>query len=540
MSTSSGIEQRLEQLTQLSVELSSNHDMPSLLEHILRLAQNLTHSDGGTLYSVSEDGRYLQFNISINKSLGMYQGGVAGQPIKLSALPLFDEAGHPNLSAVATYAANQRCSINIPDIYQAQGFSFSGMRQFDQQQHYRSVSLLTVPMLDHQNELIGVLQLINASDPVTEQIQAFNETDQRFIEALASQAAIALTNQMLIAQLETLFESLIKLINIGIDEKSPHTGRHCMHVPELTMMIAEAVHNADFGPLADFTMTPRDRKELWMAGLLHDCGKITTPNHVVEKSTKLEMIYDRIHAVDCRFEVLKRDAEIRVLKQKLAAKNDLDVAKELDQGLLDECIQLDQDRDFLRKANIGGERMSTADQDRVRQIAQYLWRGPDGVTVNFLDAEEVENLTIVAGTLNAKERTIINNHIVLTIKMLEALPWPRHLKNVPEYAGGHHERMDGKGYPRGLRGDQMSVQARLMAIADIFEALTSKDRPYKVGKTLTESLEILGKFSLGGHVDPDIFDVFVRSKVYLDYARRFMDPAQIDTVDDSKIPGYKV
>jgi HD-GYP domain-containing protein (c-di-GMP phosphodiesterase class II) len=174
----------------------------------------------------------------------------------------------------------------------------------------------------------------------------------------------------------------------------------------------------------------------------------------------------------------------------------------------------------------------------VREIAKYLWCGPDGETTNFLDQEEVENLTIVAGTLNAAERTIINNHIVLTIKMLEALPWPRHLKNVPEYAGGHHERMDGKGYPRGLRGDQMSVQARLMAIADIFEALTSKDRPYKVGKTLTESLEILGKFCLGGHIDPDIFDIFVRDKIYLEYARRFMDPVQIDEVDESKIPGY--
>jgi HD-GYP domain-containing protein (c-di-GMP phosphodiesterase class II) len=498
----------------------------------------MTHSDGGTLYRVDDDARHLQFNISINHSLGMYQGGIAGQPIKLPPLPLFHEDGQPNLNAVATYAANQRRSVNIPDIYQAEGFSFTGMRQFDQQQNYRSVSLLTVPMLDHQNELIGVLQLINASDPETAQIRAFNETDQQFIEALASQAAIALTNQLLIQQLETLFESLIKLINIGIDEKSPHTGKHCMHVPELTMMIADAVNDTETGPLANFKMTAADRKELWMAGLLHDCGKITTPTHVVEKSTKLEMIYDRIHTIDCRYEVLKRDAEIRVLKQKLLMKQDHEKMEELDRGLFNELTQLDQDRDFLRKANIGGERMQNADIERVKEIAKTLWRGPDGETTQFLDQEEVENLTIIAGTLNAKERSIINNHIVLTIRMLESLPWPRHLVNVPEYAGGHHERMDGKGYPRGLRGDQMSVQARLMAIADIFEALTSRDRPYKVGKTLTESLEILGKFSLGGHVDPDIFDIFVRSKVYFEYALRFMDAAQIDDVDLTKIPGY--
>ena len=163
--TSPSIEQRLEQLTHLSVELSSNHDVPSLLEHILRVAQRMTNSDGGTLYRVSEDTRHLQFNISMNESLGMYQGGISGKPIKLPELPLFNESGQPNLNTVATYAANQRCSVNIPDIYQAEGFSFNGMRQFDQQQNYRTVSLLTVPMLDHQNELIGVLQLINASNP---------------------------------------------------------------------------------------------------------------------------------------------------------------------------------------------------------------------------------------------------------------------------------------------------------------------------------------------------------------------------------------
>lgn len=523
------IEHRLEQLTQLCVELSSNHDMPSLMEHILRVAKHLTNSDGGTLYRVSDDGKKLHFNISINDSLGIYQGGVSGQKIEFTDLPLLDKTGQPDLSAVATYAANKKRSVHIPDIYQAGNFSFTGMQHFDQQQHYRTVSLLAVPMLDHQNELIGVLQLINATEPDSKQIIPYSDIDRHFIEALASQAAIALTNQLLISQLENLFESLIKLINMGIDEKSPHTGKHCMHVPELTMMLADAIHDTDNGPLADFHMTPGDRKELWTAGLLHDCGKITTPTHVVEKSTKLEMIYDRIRTVDCRFEVLKRDAEIRFLKGQTTR-------SEFENSL----EQLDADREFLRHANIGSETMPATDQERVKQIANYVWRGPDGEECDFLDQEEVENLTIRSGTLNAQERTIINNHIVLTIKMLEALPWPRHLLRVPEYAGGHHERMDGKGYPRGLRGDQMSVQARLMAIADIFEALTAKDRPYKTGKTLSESLHILGKFCLNGHIDPAIFDVFVRRKVYLDYARRFMDPAQIDEVDESQIPGYQI
>ncbi|MGZ5788803.1 MAG: HD-GYP domain-containing protein, partial [Burkholderiaceae bacterium] len=384
------------------------------------------------------------------------------------------------------------------------------------------------------------LQLINATDPNTKKTIPFSETDQRFIEALASQAAIALTNQQLIFLLENLFESFVKIINIGIDEKSPHTGNHCAHVPELTMMLAQAAHEAETGPCADFKMTDRDRRELWLAGLLHDCGKITTPVHVVEKSTKLETIFDRIHLVDTRFEVLKRDAEIRALKEKCAvgANADKKLMAEIDQRLQQELASLDDDRAFLRKANIGGEFMKPEDQQRVSAIAAYRWIGSDGIERNFLDENEASNLSLRAGTLNDEERQIINNHISVTIRMLESLPWPRHLSNVTEYAGGHHERMDGKGYPKGLRREEMSLQARMMAIADIFEALTAKDRPYKVGKTLSESLHILGGFKQRDHIDPDLFDVFVRSRVYLQYAQRFMDPSQIDEVDESKIPGY--
>lgn len=200
--------------------------------------------------------------------------------------------------------------------------------------------------------------------------------------------------------------------------------------------------------------------------------------------------------------------------------------------------QFDQDREFLRKCNIGGEFMPPEAQEHVKKIAGYKWLDQSGNTAHFLTDDEVENLSIARGTLTPKEREIINYHIVATIKMLESLPWPRHLQHVPEYAGGHHERMDGKGYPRGLTRDQMSVQARVMGIADIFEALTARDRPYKKGKTLTESLQILGKFREGGHIDPDLFDVFIRRKVYQRYAEQFLDADQIDSVDESKIPGY--
>jgi HD-GYP domain-containing protein (c-di-GMP phosphodiesterase class II) len=541
--SSSEIAQRLEKLTELSLELSNNHDTPLLLENILRSAKSITYADGGTLYRTSQDKQSLCFNISLNDTLNMYQGGVKGQTVDIPNISLIDTNGNKNLNAVAAYAANYKLSVNIQDVYTVGVFNFSGTRNFDQQFNYKTKSLLTVPMHDHEGELIGVLQLINATDPENGEPRPFSETDQRFIEALASQAAIALTNQQLISQLENLFVSLVHLINIGIDEKSPHTGRHCQHVPELTMLLANAVHETREGPLAHFSMTDKDRKELWMAGILHDCGKISTPVHVVEKSTKLETIFDRIQLLDTRFEVLKRDAEIRVWKSKCAlyqaSINNENLIAELEQGLQAELAKIEDARNFLRKLNIGSERTSPEDLQRVADVATWQWTDADGDVQPFLSANEVENLSVRAGTLNAQERAIINNHISTTIKMLEALPWPKHLQNVPEYAGGHHERMDGKGYPRGLRGEQMSVQAKIMAIADIFEALTAKDRPYKDGKTLTESLHILGSFALNGHIDPDLFNIFVRKKVYLTYAERFMDKSQIDDVDLSKVPGYK-
>jgi HD-GYP domain-containing protein (c-di-GMP phosphodiesterase class II) len=451
---------------------------------------------------------------------------------------------------VVSHSALSGETVNIPDAYVAQGFDFSGTKNFDAKTGYRSQSFLTVPMRNHENEVIGVLQLINAKDSESGAVVPFSSDDQQLSESLASQAAIALTNRHLIEQLEALFEGFIQLINTAIDDKSPYTGGHCERVPVLTMMLAEAVNRTTSGPLKDFSMTDKDRRELKIAGLLHDCGKITTPVHVVDKATKLHTLFDRIQQLDTRFEVLKRDAEIEMLRAIVASPAPLkevsgdggesNAVTPIRAEFITRIKQLDDDREFLRHCNIGGEAMSDEDQQRVRRIATYQWRDGDGKVSNFLSDDEIENLTIRAGTLTAAERQIINHHIEVTIKMLESLPWPRYLKNVPEYAGGHHERMDGKGYPRGLTREQMSVQARVMGIADIFEALTAKDRPYKRGKTLTESLTILGKFKLGGHIDPDLFDVFIREKVYLDYAKQFLAPEQIDDVDLSTIPGVNL
>jgi HD-GYP domain-containing protein (c-di-GMP phosphodiesterase class II) len=522
--------QRLEQLNAIGASLSAERDINRLLETILTAAKSITRADGGTLYRITED-RTLRFEILRTTSLKYYLGGSTGNAVPFYPIHLIGEDGKPNHSMVAAYAALTGKTVNIADAYTADGFDFTGTRNFDKKTGYRSKSFLTVPMANHENEIIGVLQLINATDPKTGEVLPFSDSDQRLAESLASQAAIALTNRMLINQLEQLFESFINMINSAIDEKSPYTGGHCQRVPTLTMMLAEAVNETDAGPLREFHMNDKDRYELKIAGLLHDCGKVTTPVHVVDKATKLETIYDRIHLVDTRFEILKRDAEIAMLRA--------DGGPEARARYREQLRQIEEDRMFLRATNIGGERMHDDDVERVKRIAEHRWTDISGHEAKFLSDDELKNLTIRAGTLTAEERQIINHHIVATIKMLEALPWPRHLKNVPEYAGGHHERMDGKGYPRGLRGDQMSVQARVMGIADIFEALTAKDRPYKKGKTLSESLEILGKFSLNGHIDPDLFDIFVRKKVYQRYAEMYLDKEQIDPVDESRIPGYR-
>ncbi|MDO8786504.1 MAG: HD domain-containing phosphohydrolase [Sulfuritalea sp.] len=540
MDSSSNLFRRLEQLNAIGVALSKERDIERLLETILVAAKTITHADGGTLYRMTEDGQALRFEILRTDSLHIAMGGTTGNVISFPNLPLTNDQGQPNDSLVAAYAAIHDKTVNIADAYTEAGFDFSGTRSFDERTGYRSQSFLTVPMKNHEGEIIGVLQLINAQDPLTHQVNPFSSADQSLAESLASQAAIALTNRLLITQLEELFESFINLINLAIDEKSPYTGGHCQRVPALTMMLAEGVDATQEGPLASFKMDERDRYELKIAGLLHDCGKVTTPVHVVDKATKLQTLFDRIQLIDTRFEVLKRDAEIHALNKQLALRDEVDAKADaaIWQEYHEEVRVLDEDREFLRRTNVGGEAMKDPDLQRVRDIgSQRKWRNVDAVETEFLTADEVVNLTIRAGTLTLKERDIINHHIVATIKMLEQLPWPKHLTRVAEYAGGHHERMDGKGYPKGLTREQMSLQARMMGIADIFEALTARDRPYKQGMKLSQAMGIMANFRKNGHIDPDLFDVFVKQGVYRRYAKQFLDPAQIDEVDEAVLTG---
>lgn len=521
-------------LNRIGIALSAEKNNDRLLELILLGAKRITNADGCALYTLTEDKRLKlsvmqidSLNLVMDSSYGIY-------------IPLFNSEGNPNTSIVAAYSVLKDETISISDIYTAEGFDFSGNRDFDRRTGYRSRSFLSVPMKDHENEIIGVLQLTNAQDRLTQEVVSFSEEYQRLLETLASQAAVALSKNKLLEDFKRLFDSLVELIAKAIDEKSPYTGDHCRRVPVLTMMLAEAVCNKKDGVFKEFTFSEEELYELKVAAMLHDCGKVTTPIHVVDKATRLETIFDRIHLIDTRFEIMKRDAQIAFLRKEISAmgrEGETGFSK-LEDELKEVLKQIDEDRNFVRNSNIGEQFMDESHKERLREIAnKYRWI-KNGEEESIFSDDEFYNLTNAEGTITPKDRKVLNQHVVTTIKLLESLPYPKSLRNVPKFAEAHHERMDGKGYPWGLKGNQIPLQGRIIAISDIFEALTAKERPYKKGKTLMESLQILGAMKEDGHIDPDLFDVFISEKVYLQYAEKYLKPEQIDEVVLSRIPGY--
>jgi len=515
------LETDIRKLTNISIALSKEKDRNKLLEMIMIEAKTLANADGGTLYMKKTENE-ISFEIVMTDSLNIHMGGTSSREVTFPPLKLIDKNGKPNISQIAPYVAITGETINIPDAYKAEGFDFSGTRAFDKTTGYRSKSFLTLPLKNHEDEIIGVLQLLNARDRQTNEIIPFNSHVESIVSALASHAAITLTNKNLVKDLRVLFESFIRVIADAIDKKSPYTGGHCQRVPVLTMAIAEAVNKTNSGIYKDVNLDSDELYELHIAAWLHDAGKVTSPEYVVDKGTKLETIYDRIAHVESRFEIVKRDKEIYYLKSDRREENLKLYNKEIE--------ELNEDLAFLQKANIGSEFMSDDDVERVKSISKKTWV-KDGKIIPILSENEVKNLCIRKGTLTAEERQIINNHVSVSIQMLKQLPYPKKLKNVPEIAGGHHEKMDGTGYPNGLTRDEMSIQARMMAIADIFEALTARDRPYKKGKTLSEAMNILVSMRNNNHIDPDLFDIFIDKEVYMDYAKKFLEPHQIDKID---------
>ena len=529
------LEDRVKRLQEIGLSLSTEDDINVIFELIMVEAKNITNADGRTLYMISDDGQTMKFEIMQTDSMDFAQGGTTGVEITIPPMQLFDEEGNPNHSSNVAYSANTGKTANIKDVYTAKGFDFTGPKNFDKNTGYKTKSVMSVPLKNHENDIVGVMQLINATDKKSGKVVAFSDNMQHQIESLASQGAVALTNKRLVAELKSLFESFIQLIATAIDKKSPYTGGHCERVPEITMLLADAVEKTTEGKYADFTMTEDERYELYLAGWLHDCGKVATPPHVVDKGMKLETITDRIEVMDTRFEVLKRDAEIAKLKKQieLMTKGSVNGAiKTLEEDLTTRIEELSLDQTFIQKTNRGGEFMEEEDQKRVADIGNYKWN-LEGEETNFFDEKDVRNLQIPKGTLLPEEREIINDHIVITIDMLNKLPYPKNLRKIPEFAGGHHEKLDGTGYPKGLKDEEMSVQAKMMAIADIYEALTAADRPYKDGKKLSQAMRIMGFMKKDYEIDEELFAIFVKSGVYKQYAEKYLGEDQLDEIDEA-------
>ena len=553
-------EHSFQRLIEIGIALSSERAHNRLLEMILIESKRVAHADGGTLYLMADDEKTLNFAILRNDSLDIKMGGTTGVPIPFDPLQLYQRDGTLNYANVATTVALKRMTVNIADVYESKTFDFSGTLAFDKNTGYHSQSFLTVPLLNSQDEVLGVLQLINARDENGD-IIPFAPDMQPIIEALSSQAAIALDNAMLLQAQRALLDSFIELMAGVVDAKSPYTGGHCQRVPQLTEMIAKAACDSDAPPFRNFDLNEEEWYELHLAGWLHDCGKVVTPEFVVDKASKLETIYNRIHEIRTRFEVLRRDAEIECLKAKLAGDGD---PQSLDAAFAEQCRRLEEEFAFVAASNLGAEYFDDESVARLRSIGEQTWLRhfdhsiglawgerarlgdvpaqngpvpqrllddrPDHILAEY-NLGEIYNLSINRGTLTAEERKKINDHIVITIDMLRQLPFPKQLRRVPEYAGGHHEKMDGTGYPKGLTRDEMSLPTRMMAIADIFEALTAADRPYKKAKKLSECLRIMGFMRNDNHIDPDLFALFLRAGVWREYAEQFLDPAQIDAID---------
>ena len=519
-------------LTRIGSALSAERNLDALLEMIVVEAMDFTGADGGTLYIMAPDERSIAFKILQTRSLNFKMGGTSGKAIPFPNVKLYKDDGTKNEQQVSAHVALSGQTVNIADVYEVEGFDFQGTKAFDKNTGYRSKSMMVVAMRNHEDEIIGVLQLLNCTDPQGVVIP-FSNDYQELIESLASQAAVAITNTQLIHDLSNLLDSFIQVIASAIDEKSPYTGGHIRRVAELTQQIARGMSDSELEKWRAFKMNEDEHNELRIAGWMHDIGKITTPEFVVDKATKLETIYDRIHTVLAKFEILKRDIALKyeINRTKLSSSRSKDKAKkmrELKREYDERIKQIDDDAAFIKVSNIGGEFMEPEKIERLRQIGMQKIM-LEGQETDLLTENEIYNLSIKRGTLTEEERIVIQNHVVLTIKMLEKLPWPKKLSRVTEWAGGHHEKLDGTGYPLGLKAEQLSTQARVMAVADIFEALTAADRPYKPGKKISECIKILGFMVKDNHIDADITDFFIQSGMAQDYARRELKDYQLDT-----------
>lgn len=518
------LEDRLQRLNEIGVALSVERDLHALLDRILLEARGFTRADAGTLFL--RQGDELTFEIAQNDSIDTFADGRHGKSDP-PPVPI-------NRDSASGYAAVTGEPLNVVDVYDEHGdLQFYGPKQYDLLFGYRTTSMLVVPMKDHEAQVIGVLQLINATDSDSGEVIAFTAEDEALLQSLASQAAVAITNVRLIEETERLFESFLQVLATAIDERSPYTGGHIRRVAEMTMVVAAAVNDCAEGPLAEVQFDADELSELRIAAWMHDIGKITTPEWVVDKPTKLTTIFDRIDLVRTRFQLIRSRAEAAALRRRVAelekgaaaeGKPDAEVARRLD--------EIDEDAAFLGQANLPGEFMSDEALGRLQAIAaRQEYAGEEGQPC--ITDDELYNLSIRKGNLNDEEYRKIKDHAAMSIKMLGQIPFTRKLSRVPEIAGGHHEKLDGSGYPQGLVSDQISLQARILALVDIFESLSADDRPYRANPMSRETvLRILKEEVEFGHLDADLLDLFMKGELYLK-----LDELKAQDVEDNETRG---
>ena len=572
----------IEQFLKISRALSEEKDVDTLLEMILTEARGVCASTAGAIGLRSEDDRLLKIAIVHNDVTGERFGGPTQAMVPIAPVNL-DAQNQPGKKPSAiSHAVLTGEVVQVDNMAQDDRFDYHDIRHCFEKGDYRCRSLLIVPLINQKDEIIGTLQLVDPQKN-TAAMPAFSSDIVSYIKALSSDAAVALDNRRLLKAQHDLIDSTVHLIADSIDAKSPYTSRHCQRVPIIVRMLAEAAQSSTTAPFDAFSLTEEEWYALHLASWLHDCGKLTTPEYVVDKATKLETITNRIHEIRTRFEVLWRDAQIDYYK---ALANGSDTAGHLTRQLKQRQAELQDDFAFVAQCNIGGEAMSADHLARLEKIGRKTWMrhfddrlgisqeeldrkqyqpppilpapenlladkpehlvhrrggsspfGDNGydfamdVPVHAANYGELTNLGIPRGTLTPEERFTINNHIIQTIRMLGTLPLPRELRQVPEWAGNHHEAYCGDGYPRRLMGRDLSIPERIMAVADVFEALTAADRPYKQARTLRETILTMKAMCDRGHLCPDTFRLLLTTGVYRQYADAYLDPSQIDTVD---------
>ena len=506
--------EQIKKMSDIGRALSGVQDLNTLLEMIVDQARNFTNADAGTLY-ILED-KTLRFQIVQNDSLKIRMGGKSGESIPFPPVELKE-------SNVSAFVALKGVSVNIPDVYDTELFDFTGPKKFDQSTGYRSKSMLVVPMRNHENDVIGVLQLLNATNPITNEVIAFSQDYENLSESLASQAAVSITNAKLIANMTELFEAFVKVMATAIDEKSPVTGGHIRRVADLTLTMAEVIHDLKEGHFKDKTFTPDQMYELRIAAYMHDIGKVTSPVEIVEKAKKLQTIFDRIQYVRLRMayisqkiELEGQEAKIKILQNGSSPEKLNSIEKET----LEKLIEIEEILKFINKCNEPGEFLDDEILVRLKEVSEKTYIDDAGEQQPFITEDELVNLSIRRGSITEKERRKMQDHAAVTLKMLKQIPFTKKLKNIPDFAGAHHEFLNGKGYPLGLKGDEISFEGRLMAVTDIAEALTASDRPYKKAMPLETVYRILRSMVEGEELDPNLVELFIEKEVYKIYQKK--------------------